>query len=168
MRAVIIALGLALASCVAPTPPPAESPPSAPPQLAESPPAPQLTERPPAPTSGWATLREPLVYDGDTLYVFVAALPPELSEMSIRVRGIDAPEIRGDCAAEKAKAIEARDYARSLVSNGHAVTFENFEHDKYGGRVLADVYVDGQDLATLLIAQGLARPYDGGKRQPWC
>jgi micrococcal nuclease len=61
----------------------------------------------------------------------------------------------------------ARDYVRGLVRNG-TVQVEQIEWDKYGGRVLATVYVDGRDLAALLIAQDLARPYDGGKRQPWC
>lgn len=121
-----------------------------------------------ASASSWATLREPWNYDGDTIYIRVDGLPPELAEMSVRVRGIDTPEIRGECPAEKDLAIKARDYTRSLMSNGHVVAFMNLEHDKYGGRVLADVYVDGQALAALLIAQGLARPYDGGKRQPWC
>ncbi len=42
-------------------------------------------------------------------------------------------------------------------------------HDKFGGRVLARVESNaGEDIATLLIAAGLGRPYDGGKRASWC
>jgi len=33
---------------------------------------------------------------------------------------------------------------------------------------LADVYIDNQSLASLLIANNLARPYQGGKRNGWC
>ncbi|WP_290897841.1 thermonuclease family protein [Hoeflea sp.] len=39
--------------------------------------------------------------------------------------------------------------------------------DRYG-RTLACVYADGRDVAKALIAAGLARPYDGGRREGWC
>lgn len=35
-------------------------------------------------------------------------------------------------------------------------------------RFIADVYIDGKNLANLLIEHNLARPYQGGKRQSWC
>jgi endonuclease YncB( thermonuclease family) len=40
--------------------------------------------------------------------------------------------------------------------------------DKYGGRVLGDVIVDGKSLRNLLITQGPAREYYGDKKQSWC
>lgn len=117
---------------------------------------------------GWVALRAPFAYDGDTIYATAAGLPPELAEISIRVRGVDTPEIRGHCAGEKAMAIEARDFVRAALGNGDTVSFANIEWDKYGGRILATVYVDGQDLSALIIDHGLGRAYDGGQRQSWC
>lgn len=48
------------------------------------------------------------------------------------------------------------------------VSFCNVKWDKYGGRILAEVHVDGRSLADMLIERGLARPYHGGKRDGWC
>jgi endonuclease YncB( thermonuclease family) len=55
---------------------------------------------------------------------------------------------------------------RELLSNG-AVTVERARHDKYG-RDVRQVRVGGRDVAEIMIGAGLARSYDGGKRQPWC
>ena len=40
--------------------------------------------------------------------------------------------------------------------------------DKFGGRINADVFVDGADFAQLQIEKGLAVPYDGGTKDSWC
>ena len=42
------------------------------------------------------------------------------------------------------------------------------EWDKYGGRVLGDVIIDGVSLRYLLISNGYAREYFGDKKQSWC
>jgi micrococcal nuclease len=39
--------------------------------------------------------------------------------------------------------------------------------DRYG-RSLARVTVDGEDLAVVMVREGLARPYRGEKRASWC
>ena len=39
--------------------------------------------------------------------------------------------------------------------------------DKYGGRIDAEVSVTGIDVATTLIAEGVARHYDGRARLGW-
>lgn len=115
------------------------------------------------------TLREPLAYDGDTLYALLpAAVPGEIREITIRVRGVDTAELRGACANEKWLAIAARDFVRERIMRASAVDFATPEWDKYGGRVLATVIIDGSDLAELLIVTGHARPYDGGRRESWC
>jgi endonuclease YncB( thermonuclease family) len=41
-------------------------------------------------------------------------------------------------------------------------------HDKYGGRVLGDVFLDGKRLSEMLIANGFARRYHGEKKSSWC
>ncbi|MBI1362388.1 MAG: hypothetical protein GC134_00195 [Proteobacteria bacterium] len=107
------------------------------------------------------------VYDGDTFTVLAYPWPGVVMHVSVRLMGLDAPEIRGKCQFEKDKAQEAK--ALTIANAGTHVVLKNIRHDKYAGRVLADAYTtDGQSLADLLIAAGLARPYDGGKREPWC
>jgi endonuclease YncB( thermonuclease family) len=86
----------------------------------------------------------------------------------VRIRGVDAPEMRGRCPAEKARAEDAAAALRELVSEG-TVLLTRIEGEKYFGRVLADVATpDGSDLAAALIAGGHARAYDGGARRSWC
>jgi len=107
------------------------------------------------------------VYDGDT---FTARIPVwENVEVitAVRVRGIDTPEIRGKCPAEKAAALKAKARLTELLAAGQ-VQLLHVEPDKYGGRVDADVTVGGQPVAAVLVAEGLARPYTGGARQGWC
>ena len=106
------------------------------------------------------------VYDGDTITVEARIWPGLTWTGSVRVRGVDTPEIRGKCAAEKAAAIAARDFVRNAV--GDAVTLAGVAHGKYAGRVVADVVLsDGRNLATVLIEAGYA-PYEGGQRRGWC
>ena len=108
-------------------------------------------------------------YDGDTIYVNIPGLPGEIAEMSVRVRGVDTPEIRGKCESEKSLAGKARDFARQSLKSAKRVEFCEPEWGRYGGRVVASVRIDGRALDQKLINQGLARPYDGKtKRQPWC
>ena len=107
-------------------------------------------------------------YDGDTCKMRVEIWPDITVETSVRLRGIDAPEIAGKCATEKVLARAARDDLSALLANAVTITLTNVEADKYGGRVLADVRSDGIQVGVLLIEAGLARPYAGGRRQPWC
>ena len=108
-------------------------------------------------------------YDGDTIYVEIPGLPEEIAKMSVRVRGVDTPEMRGKCESEKQLAQMARDYARQRLKSASSVQFCEPEWGRYGGRVVASVRIDGSPLDIELINQGLARPYDGKtKRQPWC
>ncbi|KZC99983.1 nuclease [Thalassospira sp. MCCC 1A02898] len=108
-------------------------------------------------------------YDGDTIYVAIPGLPDEIANMSVRVRGVDTPEMRGQCDSEKQLAQKARDYARQRLKSATSVQFCEPEWGRYGGRVVASVKIDGSPLDLELIENGLARPYDGKtKRQPWC
>ncbi len=107
------------------------------------------------------------VYDGDTLTVDAHPWPQITVRTSVRVSGIDTPEIRGKCDSEKALAREARELARESV--GEHVHLRNVGLGKYAGRVIADVFTeDGRRLADVLIEAGLARPYDGSEREGWC
>lgn len=108
------------------------------------------------------------VIDGDTLTVN-AEIWPDLTHVGrVRVRGVDTPEIRGQCEQEKALALAARDFVRALLAD-QTVMLSEIENDLYGGRVLARVHLaTGEDLADLVIDAGYGRPYEGGKRKSWC
>jgi endonuclease YncB( thermonuclease family) len=78
----------------------------------------------------------------------------------IRLRGIDAPELRARCDDERLKALAARDGLAKILNEG-SVGVSRVGQDKYGGRVDADV-------SAALLARGLARRYSGGRRGRWC
>lgn len=111
-------------------------------------------------------------YDGDTIYIQMPGLSGEIADMSVRVAGIDTPEIRGKCVAEKAAAVKARDRVREIlayaVQSEAPVQFCNPSWGRYGGRVVAWVTIGDVWLHEALIAEGHARSYDGGKREGWC
>ena len=113
-------------------------------------------------------LRTPPAYDGDTLRITMPGLAPELSEMLVRVAGVDTPEIKGKCEAEKTLAIQARDFVTRSLGEARSVQFCAPKWGKYAKRVIAEVMLDGKNLSAALIERGLGRPYDGGRRKRWC
>ncbi len=108
------------------------------------------------------------VYDADTFRADIDKWPLVIGHhIPIRINGIDAPEIRGKCQAEKNKAKLARAFTLNTLTNAQTIELGNIKRGKYF-RILADVYVDNKNLAQMLIKVGHARAYDGGKRQGWC
>lgn len=107
------------------------------------------------------------VTDGDTFRARVEIWPGIEAVTAVRLRGVDTPEIRGKCQAEKDRAIAARERLRTLLAAG-PVQLSQVEPDKFAGRVDAKVTANGQDISQVLISEGLARPYAGGTRQGWC
>lgn len=108
------------------------------------------------------------VIDGDTLAVEVPVWLGVALTTRVRLSGIDTPELHGHCQREKDLAEKAK---RLLEEETTAqVTLRNVAGDKYYGRVEADVTTvpDGLNLSDAMLASGLARPYDGGKRGDWC
>jgi micrococcal nuclease len=111
------------------------------------------------------------VIDGDTVEIAVDFLPKSLPpKLSIRVLGIDTPEKapRALCDAEAEKAKLASAFTKKAVAEAKEVDIVIVKWDKYGGRVLGDVFLDHQSLAQSLISAGLARPYSGEAKQSWC
>ena len=125
-----------------------------------------------APGDGRAEVRSSIaadvvsVYDGDSIIVDAHPWSGMIIRISVRVRGIDAPEIKGKCQAEKKAALMARDRMAELAQGN--ILLENVGNGKYAGRVVADVISGAGSLAEVMIKEGLARPYDGGKRTSWC
>jgi len=111
------------------------------------------------------------VIDGDTVEIAVDFLPAPLPpKLSIRVLGIDTPEKapRAQCEAEAERAKLASAFTKDAVASAGKIDIEILKWDKYGGRVLGYVYLDGQSLGNMLIAANLARPYNGDAKQSWC
>jgi endonuclease YncB( thermonuclease family) len=108
------------------------------------------------------------VVDGDTLAIRVTVWLDLDLRVLVRVRGIDAPEMRGRCDMEKSRAAKATVALQKLIGSG-AVVLTEIEGDKYFGRVLADVGTpDGKDIGASLLAGGFVRSYDGRARAAWC
>ena len=108
------------------------------------------------------------VVDGDTIAVRVTVWLEQDLRVLVRVRGIDAPELRGRCTSEKERAADAAAALGRLVAGGSVVLTE-IEGDKFYGRVVADVVTqEGRDVGAALVRGGYARPYDGSVRQGWC
>ena len=114
----------------------------------------------------WQILR---VVDGDTIEIKNECFPTEL-KLSIRVLGIDTPEkgSRAKCEKEAKLAEKASKFTKEFIGKNKTATFRNIKWDKYGGRLLADVEINGKSLSDELIKNGLARSYDGKKKGSWC
>lgn len=81
---------------------------------------------------------------------------------SVRIHGIDCPEIRTTSKSEKQCAEIAKDFLLKTIMNKY-VSLENVDLDKYG-RILADVFIDGENISDMLLKERLAVRYDGGKK----
>ncbi|WP_230425639.1 thermonuclease family protein [Spartinivicinus ruber] len=108
------------------------------------------------------------IYDGDTFRVNIKGWPKIIGErVSIRVKGVDTPELKGQCEKEKQLARKAKQHTVSLLRSAKKIELRNIQRGKYF-RILANVYVDGKSLTNSLIKAKLARPYHGGTRKGWC
>ena len=108
------------------------------------------------------------IYDGDTLRVNIDSFPDIVGKnIRIRIKGIDAPEIKGKCQTEIALAIMARDYLRNAVNQSSRIELRNIERGKYF-RIIGDLYIDGENISKGLIKAKLAYIYHGGKKRSWC
>lgn len=107
-------------------------------------------------------------YDGDTCAVSLADLPPLFGDhITVRLAGIDTPEMKGTCEEEKALARQAQALTQKLMVQAAGIDLLEPKRDKYF-RILAKVMADGHEVAQELVKAGLARPYDGGKKERWC
>jgi len=111
------------------------------------------------------------VLDGDTVGFEASFLPEPLKkELLIRVYGVDTPEKghRAQCVSENEKGQSATKFTANTLNNAKKIEVAIGNWDKFGGRVLGDVFVDGQSLRKLLIQNGFAREYYGEAKQSWC
>jgi endonuclease YncB( thermonuclease family) len=107
------------------------------------------------------------VLDGDTVRVRARIWLDQWIEIVVRRRDTDAPGLHGKCAVERNKAALACNRLALLVKGG-ALLLTEISPDKYAGRVDAIVSAGSRPVAPVLVREGLARPYGGGTRKPWC
>lgn len=108
------------------------------------------------------------IYDGDTFKVNLDKTPALFGDnIPIRIANIDTPEIKGGCNREKVLARKAKQFTVEQLRNSKEILLKNPKRGKYF-RIIAEVYIDGQNLGEELLKEGLAVKYDGGKRKNWC
>lgn len=111
------------------------------------------------------------VSDGDTIVISAPFLPAPLKpELAVRIYGVDTPEkgFRAKCPQEDQRGQAASAFTKNAVSKStkHQVIIYNW--DKFGGRILGDMILDGYSLRTLLIQNNHAKEYYGEAKQSWC
>ena len=91
-------------------------------------------------------------------------------QLSVRIYGVDTPEKggRAACDTERDNAQAASNFTKTLVKKSSRQQVVLYEWDKYGGRVLGDIILDGQSLRTMLIQNNYAREYYGEAKKSWC
>lgn len=109
------------------------------------------------------------VLDGDTFSAAVNIAPDIAITVRVRLINVDTPEMNGACDDEIRRANIAKDRLVELLPVGTVVDLQNIKDDKYLGRIDANVIMtDGRDVGKVLVSEGLARVYSGGKRMSWC
>lgn len=108
------------------------------------------------------------VYDGDTFRADIKNYPKIVGyRMSIRINGIDAPEMKAKCTKEKVLAIKAKKLTTSLLINAKYIELKDIKRGKYF-RIIANVYADGVSVGSQLLKAGYAVRYNGGTKIDWC
>ena len=111
------------------------------------------------------------VSDGDTIVISARFLPAPLKpELAVRIYGVDTPEKghRAQCPSEAQRGEAASAWTKQLIALGTRFQVTLYAWDKFGGRVLGDILVDGRSVRAGLIQNGLAREYYGDTKQSWC
>jgi len=111
------------------------------------------------------------VSDGDTIVIEAQFLPAPLKkELAVRIFGVDTPEkgFRAKCPQEDQRGQAASAFTKQAVANAQKRQVVLYDWDKFGGRVLGDIILNGQSLRSMLIQNGFAREYYGETKQSWC
>lgn len=106
------------------------------------------------------------VYDGDT--ITIASKVPGLKnsdtyKFSIRLNGIDTPEMKTKNEDEKEIAIKARDALSNKIF-GKDIILKDVKTEKYG-RLLCEIYFEGEHINEWLISRRFALRYNGGTKK---
>lgn len=111
------------------------------------------------------------VSDGDTVVIAAPFLPEPLKpQLAVRIFGVDTPEKghRAKCPKEAQMGEAATQFTKKMIAQGKQFQVVLYGWDKFGGRVLGDILVNGQSVRMGLISNGLAREYYGDAKTSWC
>lgn len=111
------------------------------------------------------------INDGDTVVIAAPFLPAPLKpELAVRVFGVDTPEKNhlAKCESEKQRGLAATEFTKKMVAASQKRQVVLYSWDKFGGRVLGDLLLNGQSLRAMLIQNGFAREYFGEAKTSWC
>lgn len=110
------------------------------------------------------------VIDGDTIEVRAHIWIGLTKTIKLRLAGINTPENKGKgiSACEKKAGQDATTFTQRWLNGAGMVTISEVRNGKYAGRVLGKISKNSKYLGEDLIKAGLAKPYHGGKRAPWC
>jgi endonuclease YncB( thermonuclease family) len=111
------------------------------------------------------------VNDGDTVVIAAPFLPAPLKpELAVRVYGVDTPEkgFRAQCPTEDQRGQAATAFTKNAVASTQKHQVVIYGWDKFGGRILGDMILNGLSLRSELIKNGFAREYYGEAKQSWC
>ena len=127
------------------------------------------------------------VHDGDTVTVAAEVSPGRVCKLSLRLLGIDAPEVSVPAQRQRAQAARCRlvelltglrvDPSRCLTrgemrsllqSEIHIVHVKCGPNDKYG-RVLGYISknIGGDHAGNIMLEEGLVNQYSGGTKRPF-
>ena len=110
-----------------------------------------------------ATIRR--VVDGDTVDITLDLGFDILYNNRIRLLGIDTPESRTRDLEEKKLGLAAKDRVKELCPVGSTVTVKTTKDGRGKfGRILGEIYVGDVNVNKLLIEEGHAVEYFGGKK----
>jgi micrococcal nuclease len=109
-------------------------------------------------------------YDGDTVTFEIPNVHPIIGKnISIRISGIDTPEMKTKNPCEKNKAVAAKKVVENLLKGAKRIHIKNIKRGKYF-RIVGDVIADGVDIKSVLLQKKLAYEYSGGNKIKvnWC
>jgi endonuclease YncB( thermonuclease family) len=108
------------------------------------------------------------IYDGDSVKVRAHIWLGQELVITVPMAGIDTPELKARCQAEREKALAARDFLKKNLKN-QSVFLTEIKADKYSNRIVAKIIdQSGRDINQMMIDKNHARAYHGQKRQSWC
>lgn len=97
------------------------------------------------------------VYDGDTITVDIdLGLNVTMKDQTLRLYGIDTPELRG---SEKEEGLKVRDWLRELIIEKKVIIRTHKDSKGKYGRWLAEVFYNGENLNEKMLSLGYAKEY---------
>ena len=123
---------------------------------------------------GWHLVKVVSVYDGDTVNVLLV-LGITGFKFGLRIYGIDTAEVKSHNIILKNYAIKSRNFLQTLLKPEHIYIARIIDNDKYGGRLIADIFYKNKDgaycsVSDTMLTNKFALPYNGKSKaneQEW-